>query len=63
MGVGGGWVRRQTKVCVPNIGLIFPAPLINFILLPKETFSDVGKGGGSAGAGHCPKQPPPPRDL
>ena len=37
-----GGIRGQTKVCVPKIGLDFPAPLINFIL-PEENFSGLAR--------------------
>ena len=53
-----GRVRGQNKVCVRDIGLKFPAPLINLIFcLWKVLLMWVGR---SAGAGHGPKQPPPP---
>ena len=39
-GGGGGGGLAKKKVC--KIGLNFPAPLINFIFLPKENSSDVG---------------------
>ena len=43
---GGGWVgggvRGQKQVCVPKLGPQFPAPLIDFIFLPEDNFSDVG---------------------
>ena len=56
--------QRPKKVCVHKIGLKFPAPLIHFIFLPEEIFSDVGRGvgrwvGRSAGAGQPPPPPPP----
>ena len=54
-----GWVRGQKNVCVPKIGLKFPAPLINFIFcLRKILLMWVG---GSVGRGW--PSPPPPPDL
>ena len=35
---GGGGVRGQKIVCVPKIGLQFPAPLINFIFCRVKFF-------------------------
>ena len=63
-GGGGGWVRGQKKVCVPEIDLQVRAPLINFIFFPEEKFSDVGGWVGqpkSRGANLTP--PPPPVSL
>ena len=59
---GEGGVRDQNKVCVPQIGLQFPAPLTNFIASPRKiALMCVG---GSVGRG-CPgpqtTPPPPPR--
>ena len=64
-----GWVgQRPKKVCVPKIGLKFPAALINFIFCRRKFFLMWAGGGGSAGAGQGPKQsppspPPPPGSL
>ena len=57
----GGGGQRPKKVCVPKIGLKFPAPLINSIFCRRTVCSDAGGWvGGSAGAGQGPKQAPPP---
>ena len=54
---GGGFTGPK-KVCVPEIGLKFPAPLISVFFCLRKNFSDVGRGlGGSAGAGQGPKPP------
>ena len=51
-------VRGQKTVCVPKIGLKFPAPLIIFIFCRRKSFL-MWVGGGSAGADQGPKHPPP----
>ena len=38
--------HRTKKVCVPKLGLKFPAPLINFIFPPEGKIADVGGGVG-----------------
>ena len=53
----GGRVRGQKEVCGPKIGLKFPAPLIDFIFLPDEQFSDVGGCVGRPGLGRAPDNP------
>ena len=56
---GGGGVRGK-RVCVPDIGLKFPSPLIKFHFLP-DNFSDVGGGGGGRPQlARAPNTPPPP---
>ena len=55
-GGGGGGAEAQKTVCVPKIGLKFPAPLINFIVCRRNTF--LMWGGGRPGAGQGPKQHP-----
>ena len=40
--------------------LKFPAPLINFIFLPEEKFSDVGGWVGRPGLARAPNNPPAP---
>ena len=56
-----GRVRGQKNVCVPQIGLKFPAPLITLIFWPEEKFSDVGgERGGRPGLPRAPNNPLPP---
>ena len=51
----------QIQVCVPPIGLKFPAPFINFVFCRRSTFLMwVGGSVGQPGAGQGPKHPPPP---
>ena len=54
---GGGGSEAKNKVCVPKIGLKFPAPLTNFIFA-EGYFSDV-EGGGRPGLARAPNPPPP----
>ena len=57
---GGGGVRGQKKVCVRNIGLNYPAPLINFIFCLRTIFlMCVGGWVGRLGLA-SPRPPPPP---
>ena len=51
--VGGSEAKK--KVCVPKIGLKFPAPFINFIFCRRKIF--LMWLGGLAGAGQGPKEP------
>ena len=53
-----GLVRGQEKVCVPKIGLKFPALLINVIFCRRIFF--LMWVGGLVGAGQGPKHPPSP---
>ena len=52
----GGGVRGQQRVCVPEIGLRFLAPLINFIFPLRKIILMWVRVGGSAGAGQGPKR-------
>ena len=54
----GGWGRGQQKVCVPEIGLKFPALLINFIFCLRKIFLTwVGGGAGRTGLARAPNNP------
>ena len=55
----GGGQRSNKKVCVPEIGLKFPAPLINFIFCLRKSFL-MRVGGWVRLTGQGPNPPPPP---
>ena len=55
-------VRGQKTVCLPKIGLKFPAPLINFSFCRRKPFLMWGGGGIGLGLARAPNNPPsPPR--
>ena len=63
---GGGGSEAKKKVCVPKIGLKFPAPLINFTFRLRKGFLMWGGGGGRLGLASAPNAkaplaPPAPR--
>ena len=58
---GGGGVRGRKTVCVPKIGLRFPAPVINSILCRRKLFL-MWVGRGRAGP-QTPPLPPLPRGV
>ena len=58
----GAHTHPETKkVCVPQIGLKFPAPLLNFMFCRRNSFLMwVGGWGGWPGPARAPNPAPPP---
>ena len=53
-----GGSEANTKVCVPKIGLKFPASLVHFIFPRRKMF--LMGGGGRPGLARAPDEPSPP---